>query len=119
MPSIWVPIVMKRNHVLIALGILTPLLLTGGCPLATNTNTNTNSNSSSLVGDAVAGQTVYVERCASCHSLGSFDASGSAGNLHGRAGSIIANLASYSSAMRGITLTAQEVADIKAFVQAN
>ena len=98
---------------------LVATLLVAGCPTTTDDSVtgNTNSNSSTTTGEATAGQTVYTQRCASCHSLGSFDSSGSAGNLRGRSSQVVTNLGSISFSMTGITLTSQEVADLKAFIQ--
>jgi|GEM_PF-3727144 len=55
--------------------------------------------------DLVAGQTLYDNRCAACHSLGTYDTTGAA-NLSGKAGQFEATLA---PGQVGITLTAQSV----------
>lgn len=69
-------------------------------------------------GDAAAGQTKYNDACASCHSLGSFDPSGLAGDLKDTGDDLVADLGSLDAGMSGLTLSAQEIADLKAFFAA-
>jgi len=68
------------------------------------------------VGTFAAGQAKYVANCAICHSAGTFDAGGS--NIAGRGGNLVSNLGSLSPGMNGITLTAQEILDLKVFLAA-
>ncbi|MFO0837785.1 MAG: cytochrome c [Phycisphaerae bacterium] len=77
-------------------------LSVGGCPTQTDTQTP-----SDLTGNAAAGQAIFAQRCASCHS---------ARGLSGREGRITNNMGSVLSAMRGITLTDQEVVELQAFI---
>jgi mono/diheme cytochrome c family protein len=58
-------------------------------------------------GDAAAGQTLFTQRCSSCHS---------AAELAPVRLLIISNLGTLNSAMSGITLTTDEIADIRAFL---
>lgn len=60
-------------------------------------------------GDASAGQSKFAASCATCHS---------AASLKGASSRVVNNLGSLTPAMTGITLTDQEVADIKAFLLA-
>ncbi len=79
-----------------------------GCPVPTP-----------VTGNAANGQTDDNTLCAGCHRLGTFDTTGTAPDLSGKASLIVTNLGSISSAMSSITLTAQQVADLKAFVAEN
>ncbi|HVP10501.1 MAG TPA: hypothetical protein VMV94_04845 [Phycisphaerae bacterium] len=58
-------------------------------------------------GSSSAGQTLFTQMCARCHS---------AASIAGSADRITTNMGSVDSAMRGITLTAQQVADLKAYL---
>ncbi len=58
-------------------------------------------------GDAAAGQTLFTDRCSGCHS---------AAELKPVRLLIISNLGTLNSAMSGITLTTEEIADIRAFL---
>lgn len=58
-------------------------------------------------GDATAGQTKFNASCASCHS---------AASLRGTSFLVVNNLGTLTSAMAGITLADQEVADVKAYL---
>lgn len=66
-------------------------------------------------GDATAGQAKYNADCASCHSLGTFDPSGFAGDLKNTGDDLVADLGSLDALMAGLTLSAQEIADLNAF----
>lgn len=69
-------------------------------------------------GDAAAGQAKYNDACALCHSLGSFDPSGFAGDLKDTGDDLVADLGPLDATMAGLTLSAQEIADLKAFFAA-
>ncbi|MCB9857420.1 MAG: cytochrome c [Phycisphaerales bacterium] len=56
---------------------------------------------------ALAGETTFANDCARCHS---------ASSLKGSAGQIINDLGSLDSAMNGITLTDEEVTNLKAYL---
>ena len=58
-------------------------------------------------GSASAGQTLFSQMCAGCHS---------AASVAGDANHIITNMGSVDSAMNGIMLTAQQVTDLKAYL---
>lgn len=69
-------------------------------------------------GDAAAGQDKYSADCASCHSLGSSDPSGFAGDLKGTGDDLVADLGTLDGTMAGLSLSAQEIADLRAFFAA-
>jgi hypothetical protein len=60
-----------------------------------------------LVGSATAGATDFTSLCSGCHA---------AAALKPFAGNIVSNLGSLNPAMNGITLTAQQIADIQAYL---
>jgi mono/diheme cytochrome c family protein len=68
----------------------------GGCSPATG-----------LTGDPVAGQTTFTAKCSGCHT---------APSLAGNENRIVRNMGTVSVAMAGVTLTDQEVADLKAYI---
>jgi len=59
-------------------------------------------------GDPAAGQALYSQRCAGCHP--------SPAAIAGAASLITNDMGTISPAMTGITLTAQQVADLKAYL---
>ncbi len=61
---------------------------------------------------ASAGQALYDNKCGGCHSLGTYDTTGSP-NLLGK-GSALAG--KFSSAHYGITLTATDISDVSTFI---
>ncbi len=61
-----------------------------------------------VTGDAAAGQTLFAAECVRCHS---------AASVAGGAALVTTNLGSINPAMNGITLTTQQVADVKAFLE--
>lgn len=63
-----------------------------------------------------AGKVVYDSSCAGCHSLGTYDISGFAPNLS-KKGSLVSG--KFSPSHNGVTLTAAQIADISAFLNAN
>lgn len=91
-----------QKRVVAFVGVVVGLALTmGGCP------TPASDPASGLTGDAAAGQTKFAQSCVQCHS---------ASSLRGSTNRIVTNLGSVSGAMNGITLTAQQVADLRAYV---
>ncbi len=74
-------------------------------------NGGENGGGNGSTADLVAGQTLYDNRCATCHSLGTYDTTGAA-NLSGKAGQFEATLA---AGHVGITLTPTERANLAAF----
>ena len=62
------------------------------------------------------GQAIYDNNCSSCHKLGTYDASGSAPNLFGKASLVSSMLA---GGHMGINLTATQIADMNAFISAH
>jgi mono/diheme cytochrome c family protein len=58
-------------------------------------------------GDATAGQTKFNASCVNCHS---------AASLRGTASFVTNDLGTLTPAMTGITLTDQEVADVRAYL---
>jgi mono/diheme cytochrome c family protein len=69
-----------------------------GCPLIP---------SPTPTGNAAAGQTLFENQCVQCHTF-TF--------LQDNRSEIVTNLGSLNSATSGITLTDQQVADLKAFL---
>jgi hypothetical protein len=65
------------------------------------------STTPGLVGNATAGATDFTNLCSGCHT---------AAALKPFAGNIISNLGTLNPAMNGITLTAQQIADIQAYL---
>jgi mono/diheme cytochrome c family protein len=63
-----------------------------------------------------SGSTVYNNRCASCHRLGTYDTSGTAPNLLGDGSRIDSYYTAGRSGHRSITLTASEITALKAFI---
>ena len=59
----------------------------------------------------------YDTACAACHSAGTYDPTGPFANLAGKQNLIVSNLGTINAAMP-ITLTPQEVLDMKAFLSA-
>jgi hypothetical protein len=53
-----------------------------------------------------------------CHSAGTYDPTGSFGNLAGKQARVVSDLGTISSLMNGIVLSPQEVLDMKAFLSA-
>jgi mono/diheme cytochrome c family protein len=73
------------------------LVSLAGCPQPTTM----------LTGDAAAGQTLFAQDCARCHS---------AASVAGGAALVTNNMGGINAAMNGITLTDQQVTEIKAFL---
>ncbi len=67
----------------------------------------TTNGGSGLVGNATAGETDFNTMCAVCHT---------AATLAGSADSIVTDMGTVNAAMSAITLTDQQVADLKAFL---
>ena len=88
----------------------------GGDPNAAGGSVDPNSPAA---GDLAAGQALYANQCASCHSLATFDSSGFAGDLSGGSNRLVNNLGALSGAMNGMTLSDQERIDLGAFLDAN
>ena len=59
-------------------------------------------------GNVTAGETKFNATCATCHS---------AASLRGAASLVTNDLGTLTSAMAGITLTDQEVADVRAYLE--
>jgi mono/diheme cytochrome c family protein len=73
-------------------------------------------------GNAVAGLAKYNAMCAGCHAAGQVDKTsvGEAGDLAKDIDDIVSDLGRIDSAMKGLTLSAQDILDLKAFLrQAN
>ncbi len=92
----------SRRAVILLAGIMAMCLLVGSsCPIRTTTT-----------GNAGNGKTLFDTRCVGCHN------GGPAAVLHATsAGLVQNNMANVNAAMTGITLTDQEVADVKAFLE--
>ena len=66
--------------------------------------------------DREAGRADYNARCSGCHSAGSDDPTGFAGDLAGTGSLLVPNLGSIDSSMSGLVLTEQEIADLAAYL---
>jgi mono/diheme cytochrome c family protein len=63
-----------------------------------------------------AGRLIYDARCASCHRMGSYDTRGYAGTLANRGSKLRENLGRLDGDMSGILLSADDIADLKSFL---
>ncbi len=81
-------------------GVVT--LVLAGCPTSTG-----DTSTSELTGAAADGEATFAASCARCHSASSLRNTGSL---------ITTNLGNLSSSMRGITLTDQQVSDLRAYL---
>ena len=88
-------------------------------PTATPTPSATPTPTPAPAGNFAAGQAKYDAACASCHRAGTHDRSGSDGDLAGRGGALVPNLGNISGGMNGITLTNQEILDLRAFLNSS
>ncbi len=95
--------------------VATAALMGTSCPMTMDMPPD--DNPSAPTGNAADGQAKYNESCASCHSLGTFDTTGGAGDLKSVPNRIVNNLGGLDSSMAGITLTNQQIADLKSFIE--
>jgi len=97
---------------------LPPVTSTTTLPPATTTTTTVSlpSTTTTTTLAASAGQQIYDARCAGCHSAGSHDTMGFAGNLARRGNRLVNNLGQIDRAMSGLMLTDQEISDLAAFL---
>jgi mono/diheme cytochrome c family protein len=65
------------------------------------------------------GKAVYDGNCSGCHRLGSYDAAGSAPDLSGKGALVGGKFTAGVSGHMGRTLSAQQISDVKAFLNAN
>ncbi len=63
-----------------------------------------------------AGQLIYEQQCASCHTLGSFDTDGFAGDLAQHGDELVNDLGTIDGAMDGLVLMDQELQDLATFL---
>ncbi len=93
---------MSPNGRIVSLGVIAVLaaLSVGGCPTPTPLPPG-------VTGDPVAGQADFDQMCAACHTPAS---------LAGRQDVITNNLATVNIGKIGMTLTNQQVADLRAFL---
>jgi len=63
-----------------------------------------------------AGQVIYDADCARCHKAGSYDTSGDNSDLINDGNLLVPDLGTLSGQMAGLTLTAQEITDLTAFL---
>ena len=73
----------------------------GGCPAE--------SLPTGLTGAALAGENTFIGRCQSCHAVS---------DMRGASLAVVNNMGNVANEMRDITLTNDEVANIKAFIAA-
>jgi cytochrome c553 len=68
-------------------------------------------------GNAVNGEQIYDTECSFCHAAGSYDPVAEfATDLAGQGSQLVNDLSTISSAMNGMTLTDQDIADLAAFL---
>lgn len=79
------------------------VLTLGGCP------TDGAMLPSDIVGDVAVGETLFAESCAQCHS---------ARGVASARSRITYDMGDISAAMNGITLTDQDIADLREFLAA-
>ncbi len=65
------------------------------------------------------GQQIYDSKCASCHSLGTYDATGSAPNLSGAGSLVDSKYTAGVSGHKGITLSATDISNLKTFLNSH
>jgi len=65
------------------------------------------------------GKAVYDANCAVCHRLGTYDASGSAPNLSGDGSDVDGEYTAGVRGHQGITLTAEQISNLKTFLNSN
>jgi mono/diheme cytochrome c family protein len=82
----------------------------------TSTTTTSSTTTTTLGGSVAAGRSIYDSRCSVCHVAGSHDTEGFAPNLEGKGNLVVNNLSTIDPMMSGITLSNQEVRDVKAFL---
>jgi hypothetical protein len=87
---------LSRSWIVLLLMILGVSLLGAGCP------------TQSLPGDPTAGEATFNQKCIGCHPVASA--------LSGHQNQIFRNMGRVNVAMAGVTLTAQEVADLKSYL---
>jgi mono/diheme cytochrome c family protein len=92
---------MMRPALIVTAAAVLSLAGLGGCPVGANTLPT------GVTGTAAAGESTFMDRCAACHS---------AAGLRSVSGRITNNMGNVAGAMRGITLSDQEVADLRAFL---
>jgi mono/diheme cytochrome c family protein len=86
---------------------------TTSLPSPTSTSTTTTTGG----GGIEAGRALYDSDCSFCHSAGSHDPEGeSASNLAGDGDKLVADLGTLDESMDGMMLSAQEMADLAAFL---
>ena len=124
---------MRRTTTTFAFLAAMTFAVAGGCPFDlsqllggltgnVNANANANDNTGGLTGDATRGQDIYnngtnnATACATCHTLGTVDTQGFADDLKQHVDDIDNDLGSLNTAMTGMTLTDQEIADLKAYI---
>jgi mono/diheme cytochrome c family protein len=78
-------------------------------------STTTTTTTTTTIGTS-AGQQIYDMRCMGCHSAGSHDTTGFAGDLAGRGNRLVNDLGQIDGAMSGLMLSDQEITDLAAFL---
>ena len=87
----------RRGLAVLGVAAAAVLAISSGCTTPTGTG-----------GNVTAGETKFNASCATCHS---------AGALRGAASLVTNDLGTLTPSMTGITLTDQEVTDVKAYLQ--
>jgi hypothetical protein len=67
----------------------------------------------------LSGRSTYDGNCAGCHRLGAYDGAGSAPDLSGKGSMVDVKFSADVAGHKGITLSAQQILDVKGFLDAN
>ncbi len=68
---------------------------------------------------SMSGRSIYDGNCAGCHSLGTYDGTGSAPDLSGKGSMLDTRFSAGVAGHQGITLSAQQIMDVKGFLDVN
>jgi hypothetical protein len=85
-------------------------------PTSTTTTTTSTTTTTTLLSPAARGKLIYDGRCAGCHSAGSYDTTGFAGNLANTGQLLINDLGIIDASMANLILTNGQVLDLAAFL---
>lgn len=85
-------------------------------PPSTTTTTTSTTTTTTLVSPAARGKMIYDGRCGNCHSAGSYDTKGFAGNLAGAGNLLVNDLGVIDASMGNLILTDGEIVDLAAFL---
>lgn len=90
-----------------------------GSGTGTGTSTSTGTSTGTGTGtNTASGQSLYDSKCAICHSLGSYDPSGSP-NLSGKGSSMNSKFTASVASHQGYVLTANEISALTTFINSH